>query len=246
MANNNIKILCSPERLTESQEKQFRTIVYQAFKAKFDKQMGHVPDKVEKAMNLIVESNLFPLNDRICAIDTETDEVLGLILLSRFEVTPTSVLIKFLFKLLFLVGLSNTVKLTKAFSDLDSLNTKSQKTCFADVYLAATKETHRGRGIGTQVMDYAFRHYINKAFNLAEGDHKISLIVYDGNPAIHLYKRFGFEVIETFETKSLANIMGSEYHTHLLMEKIIKVQPGVNSDTKNQSQEEQREFLTIK
>lgn len=224
MTINNINILCSSEKLTESQEKQFKTIVYQAYKSKFNKQMGHIPNKSEKAVNLILESNLFPLNDRICAIDAKTDEVLGLILLSRFEVIPVLVLIKFLFKLLFQVGLSNTIKFTKAFSGLDSLNMKSQKTCFADVYLVAIKESYRGQGIGTQLMEYTFKQYINKAFNLHVGENKISLIVYDSNPAVRLYKRFGFEVVEAFDTKLLANIMGSEYGKHLLMEKIINVQ----------------------
>ncbi|KNY25999.1 hypothetical protein [Pseudobacteroides cellulosolvens] len=72
------------------------------------------------------------------------------------------------------------------------------------------------------------------------------MIVYDGNPAIHLYKRFGFEVVQAIETKTLGKIMGSDYHTHLLMEKIIQVKSDTNSDIISQTQNESRKMFCNK
>lgn len=216
----NVLLLKPGEELNNQQKAQFINIMFEAYKSKFQKHMGNEPDTVKKLLNLMVQMNLFPLKNRICAVDADTKDVLGFILISKFEETNIVNLLKFVTRLFLMVRINKALKLIKTFLVLDSLNTKSKMTCIADIYLIAVKEEHRGHGIGTTLMKTALKN-IKESFVKENGKHKISLIVYKDNPAVKLYQRFGFEVAETFNTMSLTNILGKNFHTHLLMHKNI-------------------------
>jgi ribosomal protein S18 acetylase RimI-like enzyme len=190
MSKANIILLTLGEKLNSQQETQFINIMYDAYKGKFQKHMGDEPETVKKVLSLMVNMNLFPIENRICAADAVTKEILGLILISRFEDTGIFSLLKFVVRLFSMVKFHKAVKLIKAFLKLDSLNTKSRKTCIADIYLIASKEELRGQGIGTVLMEAGLKH-IKESF-LYNENNKISLIVYKDNPAVRLYQRFGF------------------------------------------------------
>ncbi len=214
----NVLLLKSGEELNNQQKAQFINIMFEAYKSKFQKHMGGEPDTVKKVLRLMIQMNLFPLENRICAVDSDTKDVLGFILISKFDDTSIVNLLKFVARLFSMLRFNKALKLIKAFLVLDSLNTKSKKTCIADIYLIAVKEEHRAQGIGTILMEAGLKN-IKESFANENAKRKISLIVYKDNPAVRLYQNFGFEVAETFNTISLTNILGENFHTHLLMHK---------------------------
>lgn len=60
----------------------------------------------------------------------------------------------------------------------------------------AVKAEYRGNGIGTQLLKDLIQTLKENGFNA------ISLSVDERNPALRLYKRFGFEIIKIAEDKS--------------------------------------------
>lgn len=216
--STNVILLSPGKELNKQQESQFISIMFEAYKSKFQKHMGDEPDKVKKVLSLMVSMNLFPLENRICAIDTESKEILGFILISKFKNTSIICLLSFVFSLFSMVGFIKAFKLIRAFMILDSLNTKSKQNCIADIYLIASKEAIRGHGIGTLLMTAGLKH-IKESLPPENKTPRVSLIVYKDNPAVTFYQRFGFEIVETFNTNSLTDIMGKNFHTHLLMHK---------------------------
>lgn len=80
------------------------------------------------------------------------------------------------------------------------------------LFAIVIKEEFRGQGVGTHLT----RHIIHEAkHNL--GIKLLHLEVYEGNPAIHLYKKLGF--VQYGLHKKFIKDENGEYHAKILMQK---------------------------
>lgn len=218
----NIILLKPGTGLNNLQEIQFIDILQEAYDVKFDKVMNGNTKNVRKILNLMVKTDIFPVNNRICAVDGDTGEILGFVLLGRYEAAYITCFLKFALRLFTLVKINKAVKIILAFLKVFSLNLRSKKTCIADIPLIAVKEGYRRKGIGTMLLEAASRH-VKEAFTNVNGKQKIALglVVYKDNPAVKLYQRLGFEITEIYNTLHLSKIIGHRFNTHLLMRKSL-------------------------
>ena len=219
---NNIRFVSDYGALSEVQQLQFRRVIMEGLKGKFVSTLQDDTDGMLSIIDIWIKYGFLPMDETFCAIDVNTEEVLAILLLNNLHKPNLLDSACCLMSVIRTIGLKKSLKIAFNFLALDNINKEdSPESTKAEIYLASTSESHRGKGIGTILVMYVLDTLRARCeCELRQGaDCKVELFVFARNPAIDLWSKLGFKRVGSIATPKLAKVFGSSYDVYVRMER---------------------------
>ncbi|KAL0222171.1 hypothetical protein RCL1_002025 [Eukaryota sp. TZLM3-RCL] len=162
-----------------------------------------------------LHTGLYSLLPRLVCYDTD-GSVKGVLVLRLAKQKLN--LLKFTYTILLALITCNVLKVLEALRFSHHLSCFEERKCshkfgmVPEVLFVATHKNSRGKGVGTQLLSECHDWLRSQGF------HSVGLIVYESNPAVHLYERFGYKVTDRISCSKFPNVRGTKYETFLWME----------------------------
>ena len=219
---NNIRFVSDYGALSEVQQLQFRRVIMEGLKGKFVSTLQDDTDGMLSIIDIWIKYGFLPMDETFCAIDVNTEEVLAILLLNNLHKPNLLDSACCLMSVIRTIGLKKSLKIAFNFLALDNINKEDNpESTKAEIYLASTSESHRGKGIGatliTHVLEILHSKYERELPQNA--DCKVKLFVFAKNPAINLWDKLGFKRVGSIATPKLAKVFGSSYDVYVRMER---------------------------
>ena len=219
---NNIRFVSDYGALSEVQQLQFRRVIMEGLKGKFVSTLQNDTDGMLSIIGIWIKYGFLPMDETFCAIDVNTEEVLAILLLNNFHKPNLLDSACCLMSVIRTIGLKKSLRIAFNFLALDNINKEDNpESTKAEIYLASTSESHRGKGIGTtlitHVLDTLHSKYERELPKNA--DCKVKLFVFAKNPAINLWDKLGFKRVGSIATPKLAKVFGSSHDVYVRMER---------------------------
>ena len=208
--------------LSEVQQLQFRRVIMEGLKGKFVSTLQDDTDGMLSIIDIWIKYGFLPMDETFCAIDVNTEEVLAILLLNNFHKPNLLDSACCLMSVIRTIGLKKSLRIAFNFLALDNINKEDNpESTKAEIYLASTSESHRGKGIGTILVMYVLDTLRARCeCELRQGaDCKVKLFVFAKNPAINLWDKLGFKRVGSIATPKLAKVFGSSYDVYVRMER---------------------------
>jgi ribosomal protein S18 acetylase RimI-like enzyme len=219
---NNIRFVSDYGALSEVQQLQFRRVIMEGLKGKFVSTLQDDTDGMLSIIDIWIKYGFLPMDETFCAIDVNTEEVLAILLLNNFHKPNLLDSACCLMSVIRTIGLKKSLRIAFNFLALDNINKEDNpESTKAEIYLASTSESHRGKGIGTILVMYVLDTLRARCeCELRQGaDCKVELFVFARNPAIDLWSKLGFKRVGSIATPKLAKVFGSSYDVYVRMER---------------------------
>jgi len=219
---NNIRFVSDYGALSEVQQLQFRRVIMEGLKGKFVSTLQDDTDGMLSIIDIWIKYGFLPMDETFCAIDVNTEEVLAILLLNNFHKPNLLDSACCLMSVIRTIGLKKSLRIAFNFLALDNINKEDNpESTKAEIYLASTSESHRGKGIGTILVMYVLDTLRARCeCELRQGaDCKVKLFVFAKNPAINLWDKLGFKRVGSIATPKLAKVFGSSYDVYVRMER---------------------------
>ena len=219
---NNIRFVSDYGALSEVQQLQFRRVIMEGLKGKFVSTLQDDTDGMLSIIDIWIKFGFLPMDETFCAIDVNTEEVLAILLLNNFHKPNLLDSACCLMSVIRTIGLKKSLRIAFNFLALDNINKEDNpESTKAEIYLASTSESHRGKGIGTILVMYVLDTLRARCeCELRQGaDCKVELFVFARNPAIDLWSKLGFKRVGSIATPKLAKVFGSSYDVYVRMER---------------------------
>ena len=219
---NNIRFVSDYGALSEVQQLQFRRVIMEGLKGKFISTLQDDTDGMLSIIDIWIKYGFLPMDETFCAIDVNTEEVLAILLLNNFHKPNLLDSACCLMSVIRTIGLKKSLRIAFNFLALDNINKEDNpESTKAEIYLASTSESHRGKGIGTILVMYVLDTLRARCeCELRQGaDCKVKLFVFARNPAIDLWSKLGFKRVGSIATPKLAKVFGSSYDVYVRMER---------------------------
>ena len=219
---NNIRFVSDYGALSEVQQLQFRRVIMEGLKGKFVSTLQDDTDGMLSIIDIWIKYGFLPMDETFCAIDVNTEEVLAILLLNNFHKPNLLDSACCLMSVIRTIGLKKSLRIAFNFLALDNINKEDNpESTKAEIYLASTSESHRGKGIGTILVMYVLDTLRARCeCELRQGaDCKVELFVFARNPAIDLWDKLGFKRVGSIATPKLAKVFGSSYDVYVRMER---------------------------
>jgi len=219
---NNIRFVSDYGALSEVQQLQFRRVIMEGLKGKFVSTLQDDTDGMLSIIDIWIKYGFLPMDETFCAIDVNTEEVLAILLLNNFHKPNLLDSTCCLMSVIRTIGLKKSLRIAFNFLALDNINKEDNpESTKAEIYLASTSESHRGKGIGTILVMYVLDTLRARCeCELRQGaDCKVELFVFARNPAIDLWSKLGFKRVGSIATPKLAKVFGSSYDVYVRMER---------------------------
>ena len=219
---NNIRFVSDYGALSEVQQLQFRRVIMEGLKGKFVSTLQDDTDSILSVIDIWIRYGFLPMDETFCAIDVNTEEVLAILLLNNFHKPNLLDSACCLMSVIRTIGLKKSLRIAFNFLALDNINKEDNpESTKAEIYLASTSESHRGKGIGTILVMYVLDTLRARCeCELRQGaDCKVKLFVFARNPAIDLWSKLGFKRVGSIATPKLAKVFGSSYDVYVRMER---------------------------
>jgi ribosomal protein S18 acetylase RimI-like enzyme len=219
---NNIRFVSDYGALSEVQQLQFRRVIMEGLKGKFVSTLQDDTDGMLSIIDIWIKYGFLPMDETFCAIDVNTEEVLAILLLNNFHKPNLLDSACCLMSVIRTIGLKKSLRIAFNFLALDNINKEDNpESTKAEIYLASTSESHRGKGIGTILVMYVLDTLRARCeCELRQGaDCKVKLFVFARNPAIDLWSKLGFKRVGSIATPKLAKVFGSSYDVYVRMER---------------------------
>jgi len=219
---NNIRFVSDYGALSEVQQLQFRRVIMEGLKGKFISTLQDDTDSILSVIDIWIRYGFLPMDETFCAIDVNTEEVLAILLLNNFHKPNLLDSTCCLMSVIRTIGLKKSLRIAFNFLALDNINKEDNpESTKAEIYLASTSESHRGKGIGTILVMYVLDTLRARCeCELRQGaDCKVKLFVFARNPAIDLWSKLGFKRVGSIATPKLAKVFGSSYDVYVRMER---------------------------
>jgi ribosomal protein S18 acetylase RimI-like enzyme len=213
------------ENLTKAQNLQFMYAIMEGLKGKYAKVLDD--DKKMLAINEIwIKHGCLPMDETFCAIDNDSGEVLAILLLNNFkEPSPLAMLLSTV-KSFRVAGIRKILKIVFAFISLGLSNHHmASDDVVAEIFLVSTREAHRGKGAGSELIKHALEYVKERKCRCGHGENctcKVMLLVFNKNPAKRLYERLGFRAVKSLPTPKLKKAFGDDYDVLVKMERPLK------------------------
>ena len=219
---NNIRFVSDYGALSEVQQLQFRRVIMEGLKGKFVSTLQDDTDGMLSIIDIWTKYGFLPMDETFCAIDVNTEEVLAILLLNNLHKPNLLDSACCLMSVIRTIGLKKSLRIAFNFLALDNINKEDNpESTKAEIYLASTSESHRGKGIGTILVMYVLDTLRARCeCELRQGaDCKVELFVFARNPAIDLWSKLGFKRVGSIATPKLAKVFGSSYDVYVRMER---------------------------
>lgn len=219
---NNIRFVSDYGALSEVQQLQFRRVIMEGLKGKFVSTLQDDTDGMLSIIDIWTKYGFLPMDETFCAIDVDTEEVLAILLLNNLHKPNLLDSACCLMSVIRTIGLKKSLRIAFNFLALDNINKEDNpESTKAEIYLASTSESHRGKGIGTILVMYVLDTLRARCeCELRQGaDCKVELFVFARNPAIDLWSKLGFKRVGSIATPKLAKVFGSSYDVYVRMER---------------------------
>jgi len=219
---NNIRFVSDYGALSEVQQLQFRRVIMEGLRGKFASTLQDDTDGMLSIIDIWIKYGFLPMDETFCAIDVNTEEVVAILLLNNFHKPNLLDSACCLMSVIRTIGLKKSLRIAFNFLALDNINKEDNpESTKAEVYLASTSESHRGKGIGTTLITHVLESLHSKyERELPENaDCKVKLFVFAKNPAINLWEKLGFRRVGSIATPKLAKVFGSSYDVYVRMER---------------------------
>ena len=219
---NNIRFVSDYGALSEVQQLQFRRVIMEGLKGKFVSTLQDDTDGMLSIIDIWIKYGFLPMDETFCAIDVNTEEVLAILLLNNLHKPNLLDSACCLMSVIRTIGLKKSLRIAFNFLALDNINKEDNpESTKAEIYLASTSESHRGKGIGTILVMYVLDTLRARCeCELRQGaDCKVKLFVFARNPAIDLWSKLGFKRVGSIATPKLAKVFGSSYDVYVRMER---------------------------
>jgi len=219
---NNIRFVSDYGALSEVQQLQFRRVIMEGLKGKFVSTLQDDTDGMLSIIDIWIKYGFLPMDETFCAIDVNTEEVLAILLLNNFHKPNLLDSACCLMSVIRTIGLKKSLRIAFNFLALDNINKEDNpESTKAEIYLASTSESHRGKGIGAILVMYVLDTLRARCeCELRQGaDCKVKLFVFARNPAIDLWSKLGFKRVGSIATPKLAKVFGSSYDVYVRMER---------------------------
>jgi ribosomal protein S18 acetylase RimI-like enzyme len=219
---NNIRFVSDYGALSEVQQLQFRRVIMEGLKGKFVSTLQDDTDGMLSIIDIWIKYGFLPMDETFCAIDVNTEEVLAILLLNNFHKPNLLDSACCLMSVIRTIGLKKSLRIAFNFLALDNINKEDNpESTKAEIYLASTSESHRGKGIGTILVMHVLDTLRARCeCELRQGaDCKVELFVFARNPAIDLWSKLGFKRVGSIATPKLAKVFGSSYDVYVRMER---------------------------
>lgn len=219
---NNIRFVSDYGALSEVQQLQFRRVIMEGLKGKFVSTLQDDTDGMLSIIDIWIKYGFLPMDETFCAIDVNTEEVLAILLLNNLHKPNLLDSACCLMSVIRTIGLKKSLRIAFNFLALDNINKEDNpESTKAEIYLASTSESHRGKGIGTILVMYVLDTLRARCeCELRQGaDCKVKLFVFAKNPAINLWDKLGFKRVGSIATPKLAKVFGSSYDVYVRMER---------------------------
>ncbi|HOP12049.1 MAG TPA: GNAT family N-acetyltransferase [Oscillospiraceae bacterium] len=214
----NFRIAEDLESLSEIQKSQFKGVIMEGLQGKFTQTLPDDTESILKIIDIWVKYDFLPMDETFCVIDETNGDVLAILLLNNYKKPNTRQSIDCLRSVIKAIGFKKAMKIAFNFLELDNLNKEENTDRIAgEIYLVSTRTDLRGKGIGTLIMNAAIKAIRSKIQN-KPGD-VIKLLVFEKNPALHLYEHLGFTRINSVPTPKMAKAFGGDYDVLIRMEK---------------------------
>ncbi len=167
------------------------------FRAMVKNKDTHIKDFMTEYYNITLKepkSNLY--------VFKRNDTVLGLLSIAGKDVPKETGFpsVGYLFKSVKNLGLINSLKFFLGLTVLDSKPANNMNSYIATI---AVSEKHRGKGVGTMILEFAQHLAIEKGFN------GLTLYVTTDNAgAIRVYERFGFSILKEEKSRFFKSLIG--------------------------------------
>jgi len=218
---SNLRIVENLESLSEIQKVQFKRVIMEGLRGKFAKTLPGDAESILKIIDIWIKYDFLPVDETFCAVDEGSGDVLAILLLNNFKKPNAKQSIDCLRDVVKAIGFKRAMKIAFNFLELDNLNKEENAgRIAAEIYLVSTRADLRGKGIGTAIMNAAIEAIRADRQN-KPGD-AIKLLVFEKNPALHLYERLGFARINSVPTPKMAKAFGGDYDVLIRMEKPLE------------------------
>ena len=219
---NNIRFVSDYGALSEVQQLQFRRVIMEGLRGKFASTLRDDTEGMLSIIDIWIKYGFLPMDETFCAIDVDTEEVLAILLLNNLHKPNLLDSACCLMSVIRTIGLKKSLRIAFNFLALDNINKEDNlESTKAEIYLASTSESHRGKGIGatliTHVLEILHSKYERELPQNA--DCKVKLFVFAKNPAINLWDKLGFKRVGSIATPKLAKVFGSSYDVYVRMER---------------------------
>lgn len=221
---NNVKVVMGYYSLSEPRKMQFKRIIMEGLRGKFVSTLQDDTDSIMSIIDIWIKYGFLPMDKSYCAIDTNTGDVLAILLLNSFHKPNLLDSAGCLMSVIRTIGVQKSLRIAFKFLALDNLNKETNpESIKAEIYLVSTSESQRGKGIGTMLINHVLEnlrsHYEREL--LQNSDCRVKLMVFAKNPAINLYNRLGFRQVSSVATPQMAKAFGSSYDVYVRMEKSL-------------------------
>ena len=219
---NNIRFVSDYGALSEVQQLQFRRVIMEGLRGKFASTLRDDTEGMLSIIDIWIKYGFLPMDETFCAIDVNTEEVVAILLLNNFHKPNLLDSACCLVSVIRTIGLKKSLRIAFNFLALDNINKEDNpESTKAEIYLASTSESHRGKGIGTILVMYVLDTLRARCeCELRQGaDCKVELFVFARNPAIDLWSKLGFKRVGSIATPKLAKVFGSSYDVYVRMER---------------------------
>jgi len=218
----NIRFVSDYVALSEAQQLQFRRVIVEGLKGKFISTLQDDADSILSIIDIWIKYGFLPMDETFCAIDVNTEEVLAILLLNNFHKPNLLDSACCLMSVIRTIGLKKSLRIAFNFLGLDNMNKEDNpESIKAEIYLASTSESCRGKGIGTALITHVLETLRSKCERelTKNADCKVKLFVFAKNPAINLWDKLGFKRVGSIATPQLARVFGSSYDVYVRMER---------------------------
>lgn len=219
---NNIRFVSDYGALSEVQQLQFRRVIMEGLRGKFASTLRDDTEGMLSIIDIWIKYGFLPMDETFCAIDVNTEEVVAILLLNNFHKPNLLDSACCLMSVIRTIGLKKSLRIAFNFLALDNINKEDNpESTKAEIYLASTSESHRGKGIGTTLITHVLEalHSKYKRELPENADCKVKLFVFAKNPAINLWGKLGFRRVGSIATPKLARVFGSSYDVYVRMER---------------------------
>jgi len=205
-----VDIIRNQQALSPVQKAQFRQIIVQGLRGKFTPTLREDTAAMLRVVDIWIRYGFLPMSETYSAVDPLSGDVLAILLLNDFKKPGALDSGRCLAAVMRAIGPRRALRIAFHFLRIDNLNKQTQAAgAQAEIYLVATREDVRGKGVGTALM----RRVLDDLTGAA------TLLVFEKNPARRLYERLGFTQTARLPTPEMTRAFGDEYDVLVRMER---------------------------
>jgi len=219
-----LKVVGSYDNLTSMQQMQFKQVIMEGLKGKFAKTLPDDTESIKLIIDIWIKYGFLPMERNFSVIEEQTENVLAILLLNDYHKPNLLDSVKCLFSVIKSIGLQKALKIAFDFLEIDNMNKADRpESIKAEIYLVATSESCRGKGIGTVLLQHVLKVLQeDNQRELSNGSEcKVKLLVFGKNPAIRLYQKLGFKQVSSVATPKMVKAFGDAYDRLICMEKSL-------------------------